>query len=63
MQINASQRFVLRHEVVVASFNMSNEGSGFEGQPTKGSRPPHIKQSQGRKHRCAPAALARHAQK
>ena len=51
MQINASQRFMLRHEAVVASFNMSNDRLGFEGRPTKGSRPPRVKRSQGRKHR------------
>ena len=45
MQLNASQRSVLRHEVTVASFNMSNDRPGFEGQPTKGSRLPRIKQS------------------
>ena len=51
MQLNASQRFVLRHEAAVASFNMSNDRPGFEGRPMKGSRPPRVKQSQGRKHR------------
>ena len=51
MQSNASQRSVLHHEAVVASFNMSNDCPGFEGRPMKGSRPPHVKQSQGRKHR------------
>ena len=43
MQLNASQRSVLRHEAAVASFNMSNDRSGFEGWPVKGSRPPHVK--------------------
>ena len=47
MQSNASQRSVLRHKAAVASFNMSNDRPGFEGWPTKGSRPPHVKQSQG----------------
>ena len=51
MQLNASQRSVLRHEAAVASFNMSNDRSGFEGRPTKGSRPPRVEQSQGRKRR------------
>ena len=45
MRLNASQRSVLRHEVAVASFNMSNDQPRFEGQPTKGSRPPRVKQS------------------
>ena len=49
--INASQRFVLRHKAVVASFNMSDDQQGFEGRPMKGSRPPHVEQSQGRKYR------------
>ena len=49
--VDASQCFVLHHEAVVASFNMSNDRPRFEGQPMKGSRPPHVKQSQGRKHR------------
>ena len=57
MQLNASQRSVLHHEATVALFNMSNDRSGFEGQPTKGLRPPHIKQSQGRKIEMRPAAL------
>jgi hypothetical protein len=56
MQSNASQRFVLRHEVSVASFNMSNDRLGCKGQPTKGSRLPRVKQSQGRKHRRAPSS-------
>ena len=43
MRLNASQCSVLHHEAAVASFNMSNDRSGFEGQPTKGSRPPRIK--------------------
>ena len=43
VQRNASQRSVLRHEAVVASFDMSNNRLGFKGQPTKGSRPPHVK--------------------
>ena len=51
MQLNASQRSVLHHEVVVASFNMSNDQPGFEGQPTMGLRLPRVKQSHGRKHR------------
>ena len=63
MQINASQRLVLCHEAVVASFNMSNDRPGFKGQPTKDLRPPRVEQSQGRKHRSAPAALARPTQK
>ena len=45
MWLNASQRSVLRHEAAVASFNMSNDRPGFEGQPMKGLRPPRIKQS------------------
>ena len=45
MRLNASQRSVLRHEAAVASFNMSNDRPGFEGQPTKGLRLPHVKQS------------------
>ena len=51
MRLNASQRSVLRHKAAVASFNMSNDRPGFEGRPTKGSRLPYVKQSQGRKHR------------
>ena len=51
MQLNASQRSVLHHEAAVASFNMSDDQSGFEGRPTKGSRLPRVKQSQRRKHR------------
>ena len=43
MQSNASQRYVLRHEAAVASFNMSNDRPGFEGWPMKGSRPPRVK--------------------
>ena len=43
MQLNASQRSVLRHEAAVASFNMSNDPPGFEGRPMKGSRPPRVK--------------------
>ena len=61
--IIASKRFASRHEVVVVSFDMSGNRPRFEGQPAKGLRPPHIKQSQGRKRRWAPAALARYAQK
>ena len=45
MWLNASQRSMLRHEVEVASFDMSNDLPGFEGRPTKGSRPPRVKQS------------------
>ena len=51
VQLNASQRSVLRHKAAVASFNMSNDQPGFEGRPTKGSKPPRVKQSQGRKCR------------
>ena len=51
MQSNASQRSMLRHEAAVASFNMSDDQLGLKGRLTKGSRPPHVKQSQGRKHR------------
>ena len=51
MQLNASQHSVLRQEAAIASFNMSNDRPGFEGQPMKGSRPPYVKQSQGRKCR------------
>ena len=43
MQLNASHHFMLRHEAVVASFNMSNDRLGFEGWPTMGTRPPRIK--------------------
>ena len=43
MQLNASQCSVLRHEVAVASFNMSNDRSRFKGSPMKGSRPPRVK--------------------
>ena len=43
MHLNASQRSVLHHVVAVASFNMSDDRPGFEGQPMKGSRPPHVK--------------------
>ena len=53
--IDASQCFVLRHEAEVASFNMSNDQQGFEGQTMKGSRPPHVKQSQGRKMQMRPS--------
>ena len=45
IQLNASQRSVLRHEVAATSFNMSNDQPGFKGLPTKGSRPPRVKQS------------------
>ena len=45
MQLNASQRSVLHHEAAIASFNMSNDQLGFEGWPTKGLRPPWVKQS------------------
>ena len=54
VQRNASQCSVLRHEAAVASFDMSNDRPGFEGRPTKGSRPPHVKQSQGRKTQMSP---------
>ena len=37
IQQNASQRSMLCHEAVVASFDMSNDQSGFQGWPTKGS--------------------------
>ena len=43
--IAASQRFVSRHEAVVASFDMSSNLLRFEGQPAKGLRPPCVKQS------------------
>ena len=43
--VDASQRFVLRHKAVVASFDMSDDRLGFEGQLTKGSRLPRVKQS------------------
>ena len=46
--VDASQRFMLRHEAVVASFDMSDDRPGFEGRPAKGSRPPRVKQSQGK---------------
>ena len=49
--IDASQRFVSRHEAAVISFDMSGERLRFEGWPAKGSRPPHVEQSQGRKPR------------
>ena len=48
--IAASQRFASRHEAVVVSFDMSGNRPRFEGQLAKGSRPPRVKQSQGRKH-------------
>ena len=48
--IIASQRFMSRHEAVVVSFDMSGDRPRFEGRPAKGSRPPRIKQSQGRKN-------------
>ena len=35
MQINASQRFVLHHEAVVASFNMSNDHQGLKAGPRR----------------------------
>ena len=40
--INSSQRFMLRHKTVVASFNMRNDLPGFEGRPAKGLRPPRV---------------------
>ena len=49
--IIASQRFASRHEAVVVSFDMSGDRPRFEGRPTKGSRLPRVKQSQGRKQR------------
>ena len=49
MQNIASQRFMSHHEMTVASFDMGGSRPRFEGRPTKGSRPPRIKQSQGRK--------------
>ena len=49
--IIASQHFASRHKAVVISFDMSGNRLGFEGWPAKGSRPPRIEQSQGRKHR------------
>ena len=59
MQISASQRFVSHHEVAAASFNMSGDRPRFEGCPAKGSRPPCVKQSQGRKTEMSPSGLAR----
>ena len=47
--IAASKCFASRHEVVVVSFNMNGDRPRLEGWPTKGSRPPRVKQSQGRK--------------
>ena len=57
--IVASQRFASHHEAVVVSFDMSANQPRFEGQPTKGSRPPRVKQSQGRKTKMSPSGLAR----
>ena len=45
MQIIASKGFASRHEAEVVSFEMSCDRPGFEGQPTKGSRPHRVKQS------------------
>ena len=41
--IAASQCFTSHHEMVVVSFDMNGDRSRFEGQPVKGSRPPHVK--------------------
>ena len=57
--IVASQCFVSRHKVVVVSFDMSGNRSRFKGRPMKGSRPPHVKQSEGRKLEKSPSGLAR----
>ena len=43
--------------------NMSNDRPRFEGCPTKGSRPPHVKQSQGENTDEPQAALAQSAPK
>ena len=59
MQNITSQRFVSRHEMVVASFNMGGSRPRFKGQPAKGSRLPRVKQSQGRKTEMSPSGLAR----
>ena len=45
--IATSQRFASRHEAVVVSFDMSDNRPRFEGQPTKGSRPPRINRARG----------------
>ena len=58
MQITASQRFVSRHEMAVASFNMSRNRPRFEGRPAKGSRPPCVKQSQGEITEMSPSGPA-----
>ena len=61
--IVASQRFASRHETAVVSFNMNDNRPGFEGRPTKGSRPPRVKQSQGKNIDEPRAALAQSALK
>ena len=58
MQITASQCFVLRHETAVASFDMSRNRPRFEGRLAKGSRLPHVKQSQGEITETSPSGPA-----
>ena len=59
MQNIASQRFMSRHETTVASFDMGSSRPRFEGRPTKGSRPPRAKQSQGEITKTSPSGPAR----
>ena len=47
MQWMHPQRFVPRHEMAIASYDMGGNRPRFEGRPMKGSRPPRVKQGQG----------------
>ena len=59
MQNVASQCFMSRHETVVTSFDMGGSRPRFKGRPTKGSRLPHAKQSQGEITETSPSGPAR----
>ena len=59
MQNIAPQRFVSRHDTAVTSFDIGGSRPRFQGWPTKGSRPPCVKRSQGRKNEMGPSDLAR----
>ena len=59
MQNIASQCFVSRHEMAVASFNLGGSRPRFEGRPVKGSRLPRTKQSQGEITETSPSGPAR----
>ena len=59
MQNVASQRFVSRHEMAVASLDIGDNRPRFKGRPVKGLRPPRTEQSQGEITEMSPSGPAR----